>query len=255
MLATIIRDAYRVDEREQVLEALEWITPEAGWGWHPAGVYCYWDPWTGEILYLGLATNLGRRFAQHNFLAGSSARGNKRREIANWFKSHSHIGFSVIVQSSAVEFAQHDDFDTPSEIVATGEGQLIRAHKNMFGRLPPWNKIGGSLYGASWAGSRTPGYFGLLNGRIDNLMVARRTIRQLADQSTAFGMEQTVHGARLWALSHHGMGGGVGDEEIRKWFERLRANPVIGDDPIQYAVIDDFGYLNQEASHPERSLS
>jgi hypothetical protein len=43
------------------------------------------------------------------------------------------------------------------EELVFAEGQLIAAHVNRHGRLPPWNNIGGSAFGASMATPKTAG--------------------------------------------------------------------------------------------------
>ena len=178
-LATIVRDVYSSDERNEMHDALRDLLPVSGVDWHPGGVYSFWDPESRDVLYVGLTKNLGTRFAQHNGLAGSSAKGNKRRNIDDWFEEHSELGFSIIIQSAAVVLLEGFGFDTPTEIVAIAEGQLLEAHHQSFGFRPPWNVIGGSRNGATWAGPLSAGYFLLLTGRADCLLVARRTVRQL----------------------------------------------------------------------------
>lgn len=71
--------------------------------------------------------------------------------------------------------------------------------------------MGGSTYGQTWAGPLSAGYFLLLTGRVYGLLVARRTIRQLAAEPESVDREMTLHGARLNAVHEHGMAGGVGD--------------------------------------------
>jgi hypothetical protein len=196
-LATVIRDVYRSEERTELRDALRSLLPVGGYSWHPSGVYCFWDPDTRDILYIGLAKDIERRFAQHNGLVGSSTRGNKRAKIEAWFAEHPRLGYSIIVQSAAVVLLEDFGLDTFSEIIAIGEGQLIEAHLQRFGVRPPWNAIGGSTHGATWAGPLSAGYFLLLTGRVDGLLVARRTIRQLAAEPDSVDREMTLHGARM----------------------------------------------------------
>lgn len=180
-LATVIRDVYRSDERTGLRDALRSLLPVGGYNWHPSGVYCFWDPDTRDVLYIGLAKDIERRFAQHNGLVGSAARGNKRKKIEEWFAEHPRLGYSIIVQSAAVVLLEDFGLDTSSEIIAIGEGQLIEAHLQRFGVRPPWNAIGGSTYGATWTGPLSAGYFLLLTGRVDGLLVARWTAPAISE--------------------------------------------------------------------------
>ena len=246
-LVTVIRDVYRLDERRGLRDALRVLFPTGGYGWHPSGVYCFWDPETRDVLYVGLATNIMRRFAQHNGLAGPSIKGNKQREIDEWFTEHPRLGYSIIVQSAAVVML---GVDIPSEIIATAEGQLLEAHRERFGVLPPWNAMGGSTFGATQAGPLSPGYFLLLTGRADNLLIARRTIRQLAAEPESVFHEMTLHGARMHALHRHRKTGGVGDDEILTSLTVLAQDPL-RDHPVRHIALVESGYLMLDAPHPE----
>lgn len=251
-LATVIRDVYHSNERKEMREALRELLPVGGHDWHPSGVYCFWDPESHDVLYVGLAKNLEQRFAQHNGLGGSSAKGNKRRQIDVWFAKHPRLGYSIIVQSAAVVLLERLGLDTPTEIIATGEGQLIEAHAQRFGTRPPWNAMGGSSYGSTWAGPRSAGYFLLLTGRVDGLLVARRTIRQLAAEPDSVDREMTLHGARMHALHEHGMAGEVSDHVIMSALSERLVNPELGDDPMRHLDLVASGYLLLDAPHPER---
>ncbi len=250
-LATVIRDVYRSEERKELRDALRSLLPVGGYNWHPSGVYCFWDPDTRDVLYVGLAKDIERRFAQHNGLVGSSAKGNKRTKIDGWFAERPRLGYSIIVQSAAVVLLEGFGLDTSSEIIAIGEGQLIEAHRQRFGVRPLWNAMGGSTYGATWTGPLSAGYFLLLTGRVDGLLVARRTIRQLAAEPESVDREMTLHGARMHALHEHGMTGGVGDREIKSALAALLQNRELGDDPIRHVDLAASGYLMLDAPHPE----
>jgi hypothetical protein len=250
-LATVIRDVYCSDERREMRAALRSLLPTSGKNWHPSGVYCFWDPDTRDVLYVGLAKNIERRFAQHNGLSGASAKGNKRTRIEEWFEDHARLGYSIVVQSAAVVLLEEVGLDTPTEIIAIGEGQLIEAHFQRFGFRPPWNVMGGSTYGQTWAGPLSAGYFLLLTGRMDGLLVARRTLRQLATEADSVDREMTLHGARMHALHEHGLTGGVGDDEIITALTELLRNRELRDDPMRHVDLAASGYLMLDAPHPE----
>ncbi|MEU6351063.1 hypothetical protein ABZ896_17270 [Streptomyces sp. NPDC047072] len=251
-LATVIREVYRSSERHDLRDALKTLLPADGQDWHPSGLYCFWDPATHEVLYLGLASDIQRRFAQHNALSGSSAKGNKREQIDSWFKTNDTLGYSIIVQSAAVVLLEQMGMDTFSDIIATGEGQLIEAHVQKFGQRPAWNKIGGSTYGATWAGVRSPGYFGLLTGRSDSLLVARRTIRQLAAEPESVQHEMTLHSGRMHALHNFGMTDGVDDSRIMEKLSELAQSPYLVSELPSHINLVASGYLMLDAPHPER---
>lgn len=248
ILATIVLDAYRQTEAAELRAALKSLLPKAGPHWSRTGLYCYFDPLTHEILYLGLAKDLQARFAQHNALVGKDARGNKRQEIANYFAESELLGFSIYVQSAAVELLEIMGLETAAQIVGFGEGQLLRSHVQAFGAVPRWNKIEGLRDGAEEAGPLTPQHFTLLSGKHDSLFVARRTIRGLDDDYSADFMEQTLHGARLNALlSGAGRPGGVGDAEIRDWLSKLSNDPRWGGSASSVLMLEESGYLREPA--------
>ena len=67
MFGTVIIDAYQKSETMEWAEAIEDLcSPNDSYGWASAGIYCFWDYYFEEILYIGLAVNLSERFKQHN---------------------------------------------------------------------------------------------------------------------------------------------------------------------------------------------
>lgn len=101
-LGTVVRDVYTDGERLVMYEALEMLI--RGNDWSRSGVYCFWDPAKCEALYIGLASNLPERFAQHNSLKGARPRkGNKGREIDEWFGQYERLGFSTILQEALAD--------------------------------------------------------------------------------------------------------------------------------------------------------
>ncbi|QEH35003.1 hypothetical protein OJF2_35480 [Aquisphaera giovannonii] len=66
MLATIILDRFRQDEINDVARAMDkFCQPGDTHLFASSLVYCFSDPVTHEILYIGLTTNIGLRFRQH----------------------------------------------------------------------------------------------------------------------------------------------------------------------------------------------
>lgn len=158
MFCTIISDAYKNDEREKMYEWIDDLcSPRDNWGWASNGVYCYWNYKTKEILYIGLASDLGNRFRQHNGLVNCDENGCKIKEINNYFEANEKLGFSIIVQPSRQQISNFrnsntplhhlnsDENDTLKENLGSIEGNLIKAHELCYGKIPCWNKINGAI--------------------------------------------------------------------------------------------------------------
>ncbi|WP_221803546.1 GIY-YIG nuclease family protein [Paenibacillus typhae] len=99
MFATIILDAYKKDEVQQISDALDDLCNANGYGWASAGIYCFWDYYTNEIYYIGLAVDLEERFKQHNGLIPIDENSCKKAKINEYFKHNEKLGYSIFVQS------------------------------------------------------------------------------------------------------------------------------------------------------------
>lgn len=201
MLCTAISDTYREDEATEIHDALERVL---GWGqrdWTTQGVYAYWDVDSHELLYLGLASHLPQRFAQHNALVSHSG-GNKSKEIGEYFQDRERLGISVLVQSKAIAILEQvNAIDSmlgaqARDLIAVGEGQLIEMHRLVHGAKPRWNKTGGSRVGQAFA---TPArdLLDVLAMRRDSLFTARKPLRTVARDLQVRFFEATIHAARL----------------------------------------------------------
>ena len=81
MFGTVIIDAYRENEKQQMADAIDDLCcPNDNYGWASAGIYCFWDYYTHEVLYIGLAGDLAERFMQHNGLLHVES-GSKEKQI------------------------------------------------------------------------------------------------------------------------------------------------------------------------------
>ena len=204
MLCTVIWDVYGNDERREIWEATRRLLPEHSRDWSRKGVYGYWDPDTRELLYVGLASNLPERFAQHNRLVTHSG-GNKADAIDGWFSSHDRLGLTLLVQAAAVQILDMLFQLSPtlgvesSEISRIAEGQLIELHRLETERWPVWNSVGGSTRGAEWATPRGRSMIRLLSAADRSLFVARRTLRDLVTDKQSSRLEALVHCARMRA--------------------------------------------------------
>lgn len=210
MLCTLIHDAYRTDEREEVHNALETLVADGQPDWSRMGVYAYWDRTSHEILYLGLASDLPARFAQHNALVTHGG-GNKRKEIDAYFSSQERLGFTILLQSKAIAFMEQiQKIDptmgaTAARTIAVGEGQLIEMRQLVYGKRPAWNATGGASAGKRYA-RPAPALLELLAARRESLFAARRPLRVLIGDFGLRLFEATIHASRMRAAMHeHGM--------------------------------------------------
>ncbi len=210
MLCTFVWDAYRRDERADGHKALNDLLPVDSPDWSRQGVYAYWNRDTHEVLYLGLASDLPTRFAQHNGIVGHGG-GNKKEQIDAYFSAHTHLGFTIVVQGAAVAIpgliSQFEPMIaiTGKDFISVGEGQLIEMHRLTRGNVPPWNKTGGAKAGQRFA-QAAPALVEVLSGQAGTLFVARRTLRELANDEAAQRYEAAIHAARMEAFEEgHGV--------------------------------------------------
>jgi len=242
-LGTVVRDVYSDGERREIYDALEMLV-RGDW-WNNAGVYCFWDPETRDPLYIGVASNLPERFAQHNSLKWHRPnRGNKGKQINEWFAGHRRLGVSVVLQEGLA-----DELYEPYS--RNAEGQLLEGYRQAHGRLPAWNGVGGSRVGAGYARGNSAAWVDFATGAQDGLVVARRTIRALDDDSGAEYNECTIHPART-ALMHVGP---IGDQEILGALDHLlhyMPEPLSAGESLEHRL---KLYLSQPAPHPERGTS
>ncbi|MFF3569252.1 hypothetical protein ACFYXQ_15890 [Nocardia jiangxiensis] len=243
-LGTVVRDTYADHERSMMHQTLSELLGY-NWSWSRAGIYCYWDPYEREPLYIGLAKNLASRFAQHNSLHGHRPnRGNKGAKINEWFHAHDRLGFSIVIQEGIAE-------DTNEQYSSIAEGQLIEGYRALYGQFPPWNRIGGSRHGATFAAQHSGSWFDMLTSNADGLAVARRTIRELNDDAIADYYEATIHTSRT-GLTLHPHDGTLDDHAILNGVKLMAAmlghpDPWSGND--LYDTLRT--YLMQPAPHPE----
>ena len=172
MFGTIIMDSYKSDEVELMSQYIDDLcSPMDLYGWASAGIYSFWDYYTKEILYIGLASDLYVRFRQHNGLLPISENACKFKQIRSYFSLHERLGYSILVQSPLSQpivhrnKEQYQDFlnipqgspipnyagEEGLEHIRQAEGQLIESYKQIVGSVPPWNKIGGDVFSRKYA--------------------------------------------------------------------------------------------------------
>jgi hypothetical protein len=219
-------------------------------------VYAFWDPNGRELLYVGLASNIPQRFAQHNALVSHSG-GNKTKEIREWFSTHERLGLTVLIQGAAVkilEDVRRMDWMLGAEaraLTQIAEGQLIELHKQEYGRWPPWNGVGGSIQGSEWARPNERSVIKLLSAADDSLFVARRTLRELVEDKRALQLEALLHSARMDALQKlHGMDFDLGGDP-RERVEKMTRVLMYMDGKL----IDDFAPADDRIREGVQRLS
>ena len=224
MFGTSIMDSYKADEVELMSQYIDDLcSPMDLYGWASAGIYSFWDYYTKEILYIGLASDLYVRFRQHNGLLPISENACKFKQIRSYFSLHERLGYSILVQSPLSQpivhrnKEQYQDFlnipqgspipnyagEEGLEHIRQAEGQLIESYKQIVGSVPPWNKIGGDVFSRKYA--TRSNYLHVVrafsNGTPDNYLVSRATIRELSENPTYEWFEMQLHGLRMMMLS------------------------------------------------------
>lgn len=240
MLGTVILDAFSPDRASEMATAIDDLCPPEGGGpFASSGIYAFWDPATKDLLYIGLARDLGIRFRQHTGLMSCAPEFCKVEQIAAYFAQpqSSLLGYSMMPQSpldqadcarartdldgraldALKEFGEYG-----SDEIAQAEGQLIQAHLNRTGTLPPWNHIGGSLHGATAATLDTEPMLDLLRARFRHALTAKPALRDLAANPTAQRFENLLHVARFEMLMRNGAGS---EELLRAEVQRLASGP------------------------------
>ncbi len=225
MFGTIVLDAYKEQEVEQIAEAIdELCNPCDTYGWASAGIYCFWNYYTHEILYIGLARDLHDRFLQHNNLLPTPEGSCKYQYIEEYFQTHEKLGYSIFVQSpycqpkvnrNANIYAEYlkaikkmfPNWDCEQGIynIKIVEGILIESYRHYFGDYPSWNKMGGSRFGQSHT---MPGNINIVkclsNPQLvdKNPIMSRSSLRELKGNDKFLGFESFLHGARQLMLGH-----------------------------------------------------
>lgn len=219
MLATMILDAYKKEEALEVAIAInDLCDPSDTSGWASAGIYCYWDYYTKEVLYIGLAVDLAERFKQHNGIIPMDERGCKREQINEYFESNDKIGISIFVESPldqpntsrnknsgiAKKLPDHVSLrnDPLRQNIVDIEGILLDAYREEHGKLPKWNKIGGGR-SRMLVVSRPDSYdlIRYLTNEVESLLVSKYSIRELSANATFERYENFImHPARFYLL-------------------------------------------------------
>jgi len=213
---TFIADAYTRDEAKEIADSLEEIcSPNDIYGWASSGIYSFWNYYTKEIYYIGLAIDLGERFKQHNGILPTIDNGCKYKQITDYFSKNQKLGYSIFVQSPLSQAQTHRNqndlhFDEYNEWVNLEskenikiiEGSFIGAFKKRNGKLPRWNKVEGSIIGSERATLEMYEQLaGCLIGNKYDPLVARSSLREIASDAAFAYYETWLHGIRISMLS------------------------------------------------------
>ena len=219
MFGTVVIDAYRKEEALEMAEAIDDLCgPNDNYGWASAGIYCFWDYYIEEILYIGLAGDLAERFKQHNGILPIKE-GSKQKKIEEYFSRNERLGYTIFVQSPLSQplvhrnqkryqnFAQQNHSpvedmvsDEGKENIKVVEGILIEAYRRKYGHFPPWNNMGGSVVGQKRV---MPNNINIVKSFCSpddyyiNPIVSRSTIRELSQNPEWAWYENYLHGVRM----------------------------------------------------------
>lgn len=217
-------DSYTADGAELMAKNLDEIcSPMDTLGWASAGIYSFWNYYTKEILYIGLASDLCIRFKQHNGLCSTTETGCKYKQVQEYFSTYDRLGYSILVQSPLSQPIVHRNesmyrkfLDVPKKMpipnyggeeglgfIRQAEGQLIESYKQIVGDIPPWNKIGGDVFSRKYASENNFLYVvkAFSEGTANNYLVSKSTISELAKDATYEWFETQLHGLRMMMLT------------------------------------------------------
>lgn len=219
MLCTVILDAYTKKEIIEMCTAIDDLcSPNDNWGWSSSGIYCYWDYYSKEILYIGLASDLTTRFKQHNGIIKVDNSSSKWNYIEKYFDKKEKIGITIILQSPLnqpvvfrnkdIKFSQISKNDVENnnyagyegkEEIKLLEGQLITIYELKYGKLPKWNIINGSREGQSTVNIISYEIFDSLI-HYNPYLTAKSSIRELEKNPKHCYFESWLHGVRYLYL-------------------------------------------------------
>ena len=223
MFGTVIIDAYRKNETQQIADALDDLcSPNDNYGWASAGIYCFWDYYTHKVFYIGLASDLSDRFKQHNGILPIRDECCKQKYINDYFNHNEKLGYTIFVQSPLSQplthrnkstyekFARQENAPIEDMLSEQGredikrvEGILIESYRRTYGQLPPWNKVGGSIEGQNRV---MPNNINIVRSFCNpeqyelNPIVSRSTLRELSNNPDYAYYENFLHAARMQML-------------------------------------------------------
>lgn len=184
LFGTIVSDVYSKDEANNIYVSLKTICGnDHSKPFDTYGIYCYWDFYTKEILYIGLSKDLVSRFAQHNNINSKSTKGNKSLKIREYFKSKDKLGFSILLQPPIIQ-SGFNLFDKDREVKFI-ESALFQSYINQYGRIPLWNIVEGYKKGRDKKIVHRYGdILDMLNFKKVGFLNAKSLLRELSENLT-----------------------------------------------------------------------
>jgi GIY-YIG catalytic domain. len=225
MFGTVILDTYKKSDKLLIAKALdELCSPKDSYGWGSAGIYCFWDYYNEEILYIGLASDLTERFKQHNGLSRVNDDSCKYKYIEKYFENNDRLGYSIFAQSPLSQPLTHknkkkyskiaEDINSPVEDMISDQGKvdiklveglLIESYRIKHGHFPPWNDIGGSVEGQRRVMANNYNIVKSFCSPQDyevNPIMSKSTLRELAENPSYSSFESFLHVVRMNMLIH-----------------------------------------------------
>jgi hypothetical protein len=217
MLGTIVIEKYKKTETSSILADLERLILENSSDWSTAGIYCYWDYYKKQVLYIGLAVDLIERFKQHNGIVECLPNSCKLDRIKEYFEINEYLGFTIILQSQLSQpfnnrqKRKYKGIYSDSELknilgkegaedIKYTEGVLIEAHKTKHGKRPSWNKIGGSAQAQRIAKNKNVKMLEYLITNEQNKYTSLVSLKELSNSSLFNKYEAYLHSLRTSIL-------------------------------------------------------
>ncbi|MBU2704071.1 hypothetical protein Ga0466249_005223 [Sporomusaceae bacterium BoRhaA] len=248
-------DAYTKNEASELASAVsDLCDPTSSSEWSSAGIYSFWDYYTKEILYIGLAVDLGMRFKQHNGIIKVKPSSCKKKQIDEYFNHKDKLGYTIFTQSSLSQPVTCKNQELYSQFIGEldqsssklrvdrkdiedAEAILLEIYRQVHSSLPKWNKIRGL---ATNIQTVTPGNYELIkciNTLEPNPLVSKSTIRELCEHEYYCFYEIQLHAIR-WNMLYLGV----------TWEESLKIlKQQVGEFFVKiYDEMQSKGYLKKE---------
>lgn len=215
MLATFIIDAYKKSEAKEIATILsKSCDATTCCEWSSAGIYSFWDYYTHEVLYIGLAVDLADRFKQHNGIIPARDNTCKKLYIDEYFSHKEKLGYTIFVQSPLSQpITRKNRGEIPDEDISYDlinmraaedredikviEGTMIEAYRIRHGRKPKWNKIKGSRYGTNNVRTNSYELIECITKMEPHPLVSKSSFRELETNPTFERYEQLLHALRV----------------------------------------------------------
>ena len=213
MFGTFIHDDFNFETHRKLQNSIEEIASAVNiFGWASTGIYFFRELPSNDVLYVGLATNLSKRFAEHTGLRPCPSKSCKFEQIKGYLEQNKKIGLTLFLQSqvdqSTISTNKNANFisvDPNGEnAIKFTEGYFIRLFEKSFSRKPLWNLVNGCKGGQGLAERSQSEYLvHCINPEFTNPFTSRLSINELADDSNCSSLycELDVHMIRMWALN------------------------------------------------------